>query len=45
MRLPVPPTSRPYQGPEKGSMIPSLPEHLPRERQRVFLPAAAQAHN
>lgn len=39
------PTTRPYQGPEKGSVVPFLPEHLPRERQRVFLPAAAHAHN
>lgn len=38
------PTSHPYQGPEKGSVVPFLPEHLPRERQRVFLPAAAHAH-
>lgn len=45
MRLSVPPTSRLYQGPEKGSAVPSLLEHLPSERQRVFLPATAHSHN
>lgn len=39
------PNSHRYRGPEKGSEVPSLPEHLPRERQRVFLPAAAHTHN
>lgn len=47
MCLPVPPTSHPYQSLKKCSLVPSLMEHLPRERQRVFLPAAAAArtHN